>query len=57
MLACASVIWPVPAGRPVWDRFGLWAALAVILIVAAYGWPLWDLITMERFGSPGFKFF
>jgi cytochrome c oxidase subunit 1 len=44
-----------PVGRPVWDRFGLWTALAVILVIAAYAYPLWQLISMERFGSPGFQ--
>jgi hypothetical protein len=29
----------------------------VLLIIAAYAYPLYDLITMERFGSTGFRVF
>jgi cytochrome c oxidase subunit 1 len=39
----------------VWDRFGLWTILAVILVVAAYAYPLWTLLAHPRYGSPGFK--
>ncbi len=45
----------VPAQSPIWDRLGLWALVAVVLIVIAYGYPIWHLLSMERFGSPGFK--
>jgi len=45
----------LPRSRPVWDRFGLWAAVAVLLVVAAYGYPLWSLLRLERFGSPGYS--
>lgn len=38
-----------------WDRLGLWWAIAAVLVVVAYGIPLWDLFRMTRFGSPGFK--
>ena len=53
--AYAESLEPLPAGRPVWDRFGLWFALAVLLLIVSYGVPLYRLITMERFGSPGFQ--
>ncbi len=43
------------APAPVWDRFGLWVGIAVLLIVLAYAYPIYELLTMERFGSPGFK--
>jgi cytochrome c oxidase subunit 1 len=46
---------PPPNRRLVWDRFGLWTAVAVLLILAAYAYPLIQLILMERFGSPGFR--
>lgn len=51
----AEPLEPVPAGRPVWDRLALWVALAVLLVVAAYGYPLWGLLRLERFGSPGYS--
>jgi cytochrome c oxidase subunit 1 len=37
------------------DRLGYLTALAVLLIVAAYGYPLWQHLQMPRFGSPGFS--
>lgn len=44
-----------PTTLTVWDRFGLWTALAILLIAAAYGYPLIQLLAHQRFGSPGFK--
>ena len=38
----------------VWDRIGLWTVVAVVLIAVAYGLPLWNLLRLERYGSPGF---
>jgi cytochrome c oxidase subunit 1 len=38
----------------IWDRFGLWTIVAVVLIAVAYAYPLFHMLTMERFGSPGF---
>jgi cytochrome c oxidase subunit 1 len=38
-----------------WDRLGLWFAVAVILVLIAYAIPLWDLLNLTRYGSPGFK--
>jgi cytochrome c oxidase subunit 1 len=43
---------PVPT---VWDRFGLWTVVAILLIAAAYAYPLIELLAQHRFGSPGFK--
>jgi cytochrome c oxidase subunit 1 len=40
--------------RTLFDRFGLWAAVAVVLVVIAYAYPLVAHLRMERFGSPGF---
>jgi cytochrome c oxidase subunit 1 len=37
----------------VWDRIGLWTVVAVVLIAVAYGLPLWNLLRLERYGSPG----
>ena len=39
----------------IWDRFGLWTVLAVILVIAAYGYPILSLMSHPRYGSPGFK--
>ena len=39
----------------VWDRLGLWFGIAVVLVVIAYAIPLWDLLHLTRYGSPGFK--
>jgi cytochrome c oxidase subunit 1 len=39
----------------VWDRFGAWTAVAVILVVVAYGYPLYTLLTHTRYGSPPFQ--
>jgi cytochrome c oxidase subunit I len=43
------------AGPSIWDRFGLWTAVAVLLILAAYAQPLYHLHTMARFPSRGFS--
>jgi len=39
----------------VWDRFGLWTALAVLLVAVAYGYPLLHLFAHPRYGSPPFQ--
>jgi cytochrome c oxidase subunit 1 len=44
-----------PTVRGLWDRYGLWVALAIVLVVAAYAVPLAQHLHMERFGSAGFK--
>lgn len=54
-IAYAEALEPPLTQRPVWDRFALWGALAALLVAIAYVYPLFRLITMERFGSPGFK--
>jgi cytochrome c oxidase subunit 1 len=45
-----------PGERPVaWlDRLGVLTAVAVVLVLAAYAYPLWHHLQMVRFGSPGF---
>ena len=37
------------------DRLGLWTVIAVVLVIAAYAWPIMTHLRMERFGSPGFS--
>jgi len=56
------IVWADSLGRPesgyvsgIWDRLGLWFAVAVVLVVIAYAVPLWDLMHLTRYGSPGFK--
>lgn len=38
-----------------WDRFGLWTIVAVILVAAAYAYPLLTLLAHQRYGSPPFQ--
>ncbi|HEY7501456.1 MAG TPA: cbb3-type cytochrome c oxidase subunit I [Vicinamibacterales bacterium] len=49
---------PLDAPGPralVFDRLGLLTIVAVVLIVIAYGPPIWNHLQMTRFGSPGFS--
>jgi hypothetical protein len=39
----------------VWDRFGLWTVLAVLLVAAAYAYPIVTLLAHTRYGSPPFQ--
>jgi len=39
----------------VWDRFGVWTAIAVVLLAMAYGYPLYTLLVHTRYGSPPFQ--
>ena len=50
----AEAVAPPTPGPSVWDRFGLWTAVAVVLIIIAYAQPLYHLHTMVRFPSRGF---
>ena len=38
-----------------WDRFGLWTVLAVLLVIAAYAYPIISLVAHPRYGSPPFQ--
>ncbi|MDR0787181.1 MAG: cbb3-type cytochrome c oxidase subunit I, partial [Gemmatimonadota bacterium] len=51
----AESVDPVPAKFTIWDRLGMWAVIGVVLVAVAYSGPIWHLLTMETFGSPGFK--
>jgi cytochrome c oxidase subunit 1 len=44
-----------PQGRNLWERFGLWTAVAIALLVIAYAYPLYHLYAMHRFGSIGYQ--
>jgi cytochrome c oxidase subunit 1 len=57
-----AIIWAEPLAEPaggfrngLWDRLGLWFVVAVVLVLIAYAIPLWDMLSMTRYGSPGFK--
>ena len=39
----------------VWDRFGLWTVVAALLVIIAYAYPLMQLLSHPRYGSPGFQ--
>jgi cytochrome c oxidase subunit 1 len=52
--------WAEPLGEPqtragIWDRLGLWFAVAVALVAIAYAVPLVNHLGMTRYGSIGFK--
>lgn len=51
----AEPLEPEPARRTLFDRYLLWAAVAVLLVIVAYAYPLWMHLRMARFGSPGFS--
>jgi cytochrome c oxidase subunit 1 len=47
----AEPLEPVGERAGIWDRLGLWTAVAIVLIAIAYGPPLAHLLSLERFGS------
>ena len=58
----APLVWADSLGMPaegfrptIWDRLGLWWAIAGVLVLVAYVIPLYDILTHARYGSPGFK--
>ena len=50
----AQPVKPEPVAG-IWDRLGMWTAIAAVLVIIAYAYPLYQLISHPRFGSPGFK--
>jgi cytochrome c oxidase subunit 1 len=44
-----------PPRRGPWDRLGMWTLVAIVLVLLAYAYPLAHLLSLERFGSPGFQ--
>jgi cytochrome c oxidase subunit 1 len=42
-------------GMSVWDRLGLWALVGAALVIVAYAYPLIQLISHQRYGSPPFQ--
>ncbi|HWP36648.1 MAG TPA: cbb3-type cytochrome c oxidase subunit I [Gemmatimonadales bacterium] len=55
VVAFAEPLEGQPPARGLWDRYGLWVTVAIVLVVAAYAVPLAQHLHMERFGSAGFK--
>jgi cytochrome c oxidase subunit 1 len=60
--ASEEIVWADSLGTPadgyqagLWDRLGLWFVVAVVLVIIAYAIPLWDLLHLQRYGSPGFS--
>jgi cytochrome c oxidase subunit 1 len=57
--ASQAVEFAEPVGGPptpsIFDRLGIWVAIAVVLVIIAYAYPLWNHLSMQTFGSPGFK--
>ncbi len=51
----AEPMTPPEPGPSIWDRLGLWMAVAAVLILIVYGPPLYRLHTMARFPSLGFS--
>ncbi len=51
----AESLAPPTPGPSLWDRLGLWSAVAVVLIALAYAQPLYHLHTLARFPSQGFR--
>ena len=51
----AEPLQPVGSTRTWLDRYWVWTAVAVGLVLIAYAYPLWVHLQMPRFGSPGFK--
>ena len=37
-----------------WDKLGLWFVVAALLVIVAYGLPLYEHFQLTRYGSPGF---
>lgn len=54
-ISFAEALEAPPSRRTVFDRFGMWIAIAVVLVAVAYAYPLAHQLSLPRFGSPGFK--
>jgi cytochrome c oxidase subunit I len=39
----------------IWDRFGLWTVIAVVIILCAYAYPIIHLLSHHRYGSPPYQ--
>jgi cytochrome c oxidase subunit 1 len=50
----AEPLEPPSPKAALFDRLGLWTVVAIILIIVAYGYPIWMQVRMPTFGSAGF---
>jgi hypothetical protein len=50
----ATTVPPGPRAL-LFDRLGLWTLAAIVLVIVAYGPPIWNHLQMTRFGSPAFS--
>jgi cytochrome c oxidase subunit I len=39
----------------IWDRYGLWVVIAIVMVAIAYAYPIATLLSQHRYGSPGYK--
>jgi DNA-binding transcriptional regulator LsrR (DeoR family) len=53
--APSAALRPFHAKRQIRDRFALWTAVAVALVVLAYADPIHHLYMMHRYGSIGYS--
>jgi cytochrome c oxidase subunit 1 len=44
-----------PAVAGVWDRFGLWTVVAIVIVIAGYAYPIIHLLSQHRYGSPPYQ--
>ncbi|MBI4502151.1 MAG: cbb3-type cytochrome c oxidase subunit I [Gemmatimonadetes bacterium] len=51
----SETLQPEPASSSIFDRLGVWAAIAVVLVLIAYAYPIYSHLSMPTFGSPGYK--
>ena len=50
----AEPLRPVGASG-LWDRYGFWTIVAIVLVLVAYVYPLYTLLSHPRFGSPPYQ--
>lgn len=44
-----------PPVASIWDRYGLWTAVAIVLVIAGYAYPIIHLLMQHRYGSPPYQ--
>jgi len=44
-----------PPVASIWDRYGLWTAIAIMLVLAGYAYPIIHLLMQHRYGSPPYQ--
>ena len=44
-----------PPVASIWDRYGLWTVVAVVIVLAAYAYPIIHLLMQHRYGSPPYQ--